>query len=159
MPNRPADITPETEPEIQPAGWRDVREVYHLEQACFAQDAWPLWDVLGVLTFPEIIRLKAELGDKLVGFIAVDQRPQAGEAWIATLGVLPSHRRQGIASRLLDAAEGQLDVPVIKLSVRAGNRPAVQLYRCRGYILTGAWPKYYSEQVDALIFQKKLPTP
>jgi ribosomal protein S18 acetylase RimI-like enzyme len=156
LPNRPADITPETGPEIQPADWRDVRDVYLLEKACFEEDAWPLWDVLGVLTFPEIIRLKAELGNKLVGFIAVDQRPQAGEAWIATVGVLPSYRRQGIATRLLEAAEGQVDQPVIKLSVRAGNRPAVQLYRRRGYALAGIWPQYYTEQVDALIFQKKL---
>lgn len=152
----PADIAPDPRLEIKSAGWRDVRDVFNLEKACFDQDAWPIWDVLGVLTFPEIIRLKAELDGRLIGFIAADQRASWGEGWIATLGVLPAYRRMGVATRLLDACENQLDVDRIKLSVRAANRPAVQLYRRRGYQLTGAWPGYYSSKEDALIFEKRL---
>lgn len=152
--NHPLDTTPDPEIEINPAGWRDVQDVFKLERTCFPQDAWPIWDVVGVLTFPAVVRLKAELDGKLIGFIAGDQRPSRGEAWIATLAVLPAYRRRGTASRLLAACENQLAVPVIKLSVRSGNRPAIQLYRQRGYQLTGVWPGYYRGNQDALIFKK-----
>jgi ribosomal-protein-alanine N-acetyltransferase len=152
--NRPGDTAPDPEFKIKPAGWRDVQDVFKLERTCFKQDAWPIWDVVGVLTFPEMVRLKAVLDGELIGFIAGDQRSSRGEAWIATLAVLPAFRRRGTATRLLAACEKQLDVPVIKLSVRAGNRPAVLLYRRRGYQLTGIWPGYYRGNQDALIFQK-----
>jgi len=60
---------------------------------------------MAVLTFPDVIRLKAVVDGKMVGFIAGDPRRSEGMAWIATLGVLPEYRRQGIARQLLLACE------------------------------------------------------
>ena len=45
--------------EIAPASWRDFREFLALERACFPHDTWPWFDVLGALTFPNTVRLKA----------------------------------------------------------------------------------------------------
>jgi ribosomal protein S18 acetylase RimI-like enzyme len=140
---------------IEPAGWRDLNAVRHLEQVCFPQDAWPLWDVLGVLTFPNVVRLKATDRGKLVGFIAGDLRPHENLAWIATIGVLPEYRRRGIGAALLQACEERLTLPRIRLMVRISNQEAIQLYRRTGYIQAGVWPHYYQDGEDAYILEKQ----
>ncbi len=140
---------------IEPAGWRDLNAVRHLEQVCFPLDAWPLWDVLGVLTFPNVVRLKATDRGKLVGFIAGDLRPHENLAWIATIGVLPEYRRRGIGAALLQACEERLTLPRIRLMVRISNQEAIQLYRRTGYIQAGVWPHYYQDGEDAYILEKQ----
>jgi ribosomal protein S18 acetylase RimI-like enzyme len=57
-------------------------------------------------------------------------------AWIDELFVKASHRRQGIADRLLDLAERasrEHHAHFIHLEVTHGN-PAIELYRRRGFI-------------------------
>ena len=75
--------------EVEPASWRDLNAVRHLEQACFPKDAWPLFDMISVLSFPNVVRLKAVAGRRLVGFVGADIREKESTAWIATIGVLP----------------------------------------------------------------------
>ncbi len=90
--------------EIQPASIRDLRALRNLENACFEKDAWPLLDLIAVLTWPDVIRLKADEDGKLVGFVAGDPRPSQGVGWVATIGVdprLPATRyRSGALARL-----------------------------------------------------------
>ena len=45
--------------EILPASLRDLGALRTLEHACFGRDAWSLLDLMAVLTFPDVIRLKA----------------------------------------------------------------------------------------------------
>ena len=66
-----------------------------MEQTCFPKDAWPLLDLIGVLTWPGVVRLKAVSDEQMVGFIAGDPRRMEGMAWIATVAVLPEYQRQG----------------------------------------------------------------
>ena len=141
---------------IVPATWRDLRDVHFLEQTCFALDAWPILDILGVLSLPQIIRYKAMDGDKMVGFIAVDLRRMQNTAWIATLAVLPTYRKQGIASTLLTLCEDQVNLKRIKLSVRKSNLAAIQLYEKFAYKHVDTWKKYYRGGDDALVFEKIL---
>src|SRR3990172_2596319 len=113
---------------IEPATWRDLNAVRHIEQVCFPQDAWPLWDVIGVLALPNVLRLKALVGGEMAGFVAADIRWGKKEAWIATIGVLPAYRGRGIGAALLHACEQQLQVERIRLCVRFSNTPAIRLY-------------------------------
>lgn len=139
---------------ILPATWRDLKAVHLLEKACFHLDAWPMLDILGALTIPQIIRLKAQEGEKMVGFIAADLRRAQATAWIATLAVLPSHRRKGIASQLLEHCEENIHLPLIRLCVRESNLPAIQLYLKYGYQQVDTWKKYYRGGDNALVFEK-----
>ena len=61
---------------IEQASWRDLFALSALEKSCFEQDAWPLMELMGVLTFPGVVRLRAVGDGKLVGFIAGDPRKQ-----------------------------------------------------------------------------------
>lgn len=139
---------------IIPATWRDLMDLHQLEKACFQLDAWPLLDVMGVLTFPQIIRLKAVEKVKMVGFVAVDLRRSQQVAWIATLAVYPEYRKTGIGSKLLNVCEGKINLPVIRLNVRQSNQSAIELYRKHGYQQVDIWKSYYKGGDNALVFEK-----
>ena len=140
--------------QITSANWRDLGALRQLEKVCFPQDAWPLLDLIGVLSFPNVTRLKATRDENMIGFIAGDQK--SGDlAWIATICVLPEYRRQGIAAALLLECETQMEVSRIRLSVRSENEGAIQLYEGFGYRRIDIWPKYYQNGGDALVFEKQ----
>ncbi len=140
--------------EIIPATLRDLSSLRHLEKVCFPQDAWAMFDLVAVLTFPNIVRLKAVHEGKMIGFIAGDPRPSEGFSWIATVGVLPDYRRQGIGRRLLHLCEDQLPTARVQLSVRISNEEAIQLYRHEGYQTINIWEKYYNDGSDAVVMEK-----
>jgi len=141
---------------VAPATWRDLSSLRTLERVCFPQDVWPLLDLVGVLTFPGVVRLKATKKGEMIGFIAADIRRIQNVAWISTLGVLPAFRRQGIGAALLAACEERLHVPRIRLSVRASNQAAIGLYTHFGYQQHGVWQRYYTDGEDALVLEKTL---
>lgn len=150
------EVEPGNQAIILPASWRDLNGLRYLEQVCFPKDSWPLLDLVGVLTLPQVVRLKAIVGEKMVGFVAGDQRPHQHLSWIATIAVLPDHRGMGIGSRLLGACEERLDTPRIKLCVRVSNTEAIRLYEHRGYNRADVWTKYYQDGEDALVMEKLL---
>ena len=140
--------------QIEEASWRDFNELRQLENECFPIDAWPFWDVLGILTLPAVIRLKAGIDGKMVGFIAGDIRRSEATGWIATLAVTISKRREGIASALISACEIQMNVKKVKLCVRRSNAAAITLYLKLGYREAGIWTNYYIGGEDALVLEK-----
>ena len=140
--------------EILSATLRDLGQLRRIEQACFPKDAWPLLDLMAVLTWPEVVRLKAVVDGKMVGFIAGDPRREQGLAWIATLGVLPGFRRQGIARQLLLECEKRLQAARLRLCVRLDNTAAIRLYEQEDYARVGIWTKYYNDSGDALVMEK-----
>jgi ribosomal-protein-alanine N-acetyltransferase len=141
---------------ILPATWRDLGELNFLERACFDQDAWPWWDVLGTLTLPGVTRLKAVAEERMVGFAAVDHRPSEHAAWITTIGVLPEFRRKGIARALLGECERATSLPAMRLCVRRSNQAAIDLYNVLGYRQVNVWQRYYIGGEDALVLEKNL---
>jgi ribosomal protein S18 acetylase RimI-like enzyme len=141
---------------IQPANIRDLGALRRLERVCFDKDAWPLLDLIAVLTWPDMIRLKAVEGGEMIGFIAGDPRPSQKAAWIATLGVDPVYQRRGIGLELLRACEGQVQLPRVKLTVRISNDAAISLYKKAGYRTVDIWNQYYSDSEDGLVMEKIL---
>ncbi|HJW89242.1 MAG TPA: GNAT family N-acetyltransferase [Anaerolineales bacterium] len=141
---------------IEPATWRDMNVLRNLEQVCFPKDAWPLLDLIGILAFPNVVRLKAVKDSQMIGFVAADIRLRERLAWITTIGVLPEYRGQRIGSALLRACEERLETPRIHLCVRASNEAAVRLYRRFGYRRYDLWRQYYSDGEDAIVFEKHL---
>lgn len=142
--------------EIQPASIRDLGALRRLEHVCFDKDAWPLLDLIAVLTWPDVIRLKAVDDGEMIGFIAGDPRPSQGAVWIATLGVDPGYRRRGIGLELLQACEEQVQLPRVKLTVRISNDGAISLYKKAGYRTVDSWKQYYNDGEDGLVMEKIL---
>jgi len=142
--------------EIQPASIRDLGALRRLERACFDKDAWPLLDLMAVLTWPDVIRLKAVDQGEMIGFIAGDPRPSQGAVWIATLAVDPRYQRRGIGLELLQVCEGQIKLPLVKLTVRISNDAGISLYKKAGYRTVDIWNKYYNDAEDGLVMEKIL---
>ena len=140
--------------EITTASIRDLNALRKLERICFEKDAWPLFDLIAVLTFPDVVRLKAIEDNQMVGFIAGDPRPSQGFSWIATVAVLPEYRRKGIGRSLLLACEAKLRTPRLKLSVRPSNQAAINLYEREGYRTTDVWHAYYNDGENAIVMEK-----
>lgn len=142
--------------EIQPANLLDLTALRKLEHTCFDKDAWPLLDLMAVLTWPDIIRLKVVEDGEMIGFAACDPRPSQSAAWIATIAVDPRWQRRGIGRMLLRACEERVKLPRVKLSVRISNQGAISLYEQEGYQTVDVWGRYYSDQEDALVMEKEL---
>ena len=149
-------MTDKPEYKLSPAGLSDLNPLRAIEKACFPLDAWPLLELLSVLILPNLVKIKAEVGEKMVGFVGGDARRFEGVGWITTLGVLPQYQRMGIATALLDQCEQQMGMSVVKLTVRRSNLSAQTLYYGRGYQQIDVWKGYYEGGEDGLVLQKKL---
>jgi ribosomal protein S18 acetylase RimI-like enzyme len=140
--------------EILPATLRDISALRRIEKACFPKDAWPLLDLLAVLSFPDVVRLKAVEEGQMVGFIAGDLRRDEGLGWIATIGVLPEYRRRGYGRLLLLECERRMNTSHFRLCVRAENTEAIHLYEIEGYERSDTWQGYYNDGGDAIVMEK-----
>jgi ribosomal-protein-alanine N-acetyltransferase len=141
--------------QIVTATWRDLNALRQLERVCFPEDAWPLLDLIAVLTVSKVVRLKAVVNENMVGFIAGDQSSDESYAWITTIGVLPGYQRMGIGAALLTACEAQITKSSIRLCVRPANRAAINLYHQFGYVEVSIWRDYYQKGADALVLEKQ----
>ena len=142
--------------EIRPANLLDLGALRHLANLCFDEDAWPLLDLIAVLTWPDVIRLKAVEVGEMIGFIAGDPRQSNGAVWIAMIAVDPRYRRRGVGSALMEACEQQVGLPVMKLTVRISNQGAINMYEKLGYHTSDVWRAYYRDGEDGLVMSKKL---
>lgn len=92
-------------------------------------------------------------GGMLLGRVA------AGEAEVLTLAVLPSMRRQGIASALLQAAVAEARAraaTALFLEVATGNAAARALYGRTGFVEVGRRRRYYADGSDALVLRMNI---
>lgn len=142
--------------EIQTASLLDLGALRRLERVCFEKDAWPFLDLIAVLTWPDVVRLKAVDAGEMIGFVAGEPRQTERVGWIATIGVDPAFQRRGIGRALLEACEAQLHLPIIKLTVRISNQGAIAMYEKMGYRTTDIWRGYYNDGEDGLVMTKRL---
>jgi ribosomal-protein-alanine N-acetyltransferase len=84
----------------------------------------------------------------------------ADELYVRNIAVAPAWRRQGLGSRLLELTLNwarRRGAERAVLEVRAGNRPAQELYRKAGFGLSARRPEgYTSPPEDALVLEKGL---
>lgn len=142
--------------EIIKASILDLNALRNLEQESFQKDAWPLFDLIAVLTFPQVVRLKAMKDNQMIGFVAGDPHPNEGWGWIATIAVDQRYRRQGIGRTLLHACEKNLGLPISRLTVRISNQAAISMYEKEGYSTTDIWKAYYNDGEDGIVMEKQL---
>jgi ribosomal protein S18 acetylase RimI-like enzyme len=140
--------------QIIEATWRDLGGVRHIEQECFGSEAWPLLDILAVLSLPGSVRLKAMVGSEIVGFAGGEIKGSERIGWVTTIGVLNEYRRNGIAAALLEATEKALGTQKVRLCVRQSNLSALFLYWKFGYHQVDTWKRYYQGGEDALVLER-----
>ncbi len=118
---------------IRRARLGDFSRVYRTVRASFAGEHVDPLDVLLALCLPWVSVLLAEVGREPVGTTFVIPGVFSPVTWIATVGVTPPYRRQGIARALLVAAERATRQARLRLEVYADNFGAIALYESLGY--------------------------
>lgn len=102
----------------------------------------------------------AEAGGGLQGFVVL--MPGVGEAELLNIAVAASQQRRGLGRRLLEAAlavSRERGWGRVFLEVRAGNLPAIALYRSAGFAEIGVRRGYYRNaqgSEDALVMACEL---
>ena len=166
----PADVTtvdpdgpPDpSDPVIRAAERADLLEIHRIEQSVFPQP-WPfsaLESYLGEAGFL-VAETDGEGVPTVAGYVIADTVPNHGTplGHVKDIAVRDDHRRQGVASALLERALSVLAAAgagSAKLEVRAENDGARRLYRQYGFEHRKTIPNYYSNGEDALVMVRLL---
>lgn len=147
---------------IREAGPEDFRELYALDQACFAPGiAWSKAELGYFLRYPGNIGLVAEEAGGIAGFAiaGVQRRPGQPLGRLITIDVRDTARRRGVGEKLLAAVEARLraaGATALMLEVAEDNEAAQAFYVRHGFVQTGRIPGYYLDRIDAFTMEKPL---
>jgi [ribosomal protein S18]-alanine N-acetyltransferase len=142
---------------IRPATAADVDAIARLEQENLGDDAWSRAlveeGVAGEL--PTVRYLVAEEGDDVVGHAVVSVLADISE--LQRIAVNPFHRRDGIATRLLDEVVGLArdeGADRLLLEVREDNHGAIAFYAARGFVEIDRRPRYFRDGGTAVVMRR-----
>lgn len=129
-------------------------------EALFPSDRMSARSVRRFLWTPSAAVWTAVAGTGVVGALVLLTRRGSRAARIYSLAVHPSARGQGLARRLVQAAEAEArrrGRPCVTLEVRIDNAAARALYAGLGYAERDQLPRYYEDGAPGLRLHKTLP--
>ena len=141
----------------------DVEAMYALDVVCFEPPfRFTKWAMRRFAEAKGAVTVVAEAEGDLVGF-AIVQMEGGGKAgsrgYVVTLDVAPAWRRQGLARRLMEAAEAKAaaaGAARMALHVFVGNVGAVRFYEGMGYRRAATAEGFYGQGLDAAVYLKPL---
>ncbi len=155
--------------EAQP---EDFETLWRIDQNCFPPGiAYSRFELAAYVRRRKAFTLVAETGSAetdgktgsdsatvVAGFIVAESNRRE-EGHIITIDVLPVYRRSGLGSKLLSAAEQRLRAIAcqkVLLETAVDNSPAIAFYKRHDYHVVRTIPRYYPDNVNALVLQKDL---
>lgn len=103
--------------------------------------------------------LVSEIGEEVTGYLALENGPAPGTAWVTDLVVDLRYRRQGHGTGLLRAARSwatKREYRSLFLEMQSKNYPAISLARKLGFGFAGYSDQYFPDQDIALFFNLNL---
>ena len=137
----------------------DVPALIGIEKSVFPESPWSAAQFREELSGVPKTRkyIVATQNNEIVGYAGIALAGNVAD--IHTLTVIPSHRKQGIATSMLDQLEewGRArNVDAFMLEMREGNAEAQPLYEKRGYSIVSRRDNYYAPGIHALIMRKEV---
>jgi len=136
----------------------DFETLYRIDQACFPRGiSYGRFEMKVYLRTRGSYCLLAESGGHVAGFILAELAPDQGH--IITLDVLEDHRRQGIGTLLLSAADEEMisrGGQSMVLETATSNQAAIALWKKHGYHELGILEDYYGPGQNAFRMGKQL---
>ena len=132
----------------------DIENVTELERLCFSVP-WSERLLSEALESPVNICFVLEGCGRVIAYGIFQML--AGEGEILRIGVLPSERRKGLGSKVLEAMEGCARASqgeCIFLEVREGNQGARKLYKSWGFEELGIRKNYYQNPRENAILMR-----
>jgi GNAT superfamily N-acetyltransferase len=105
------------------------------------------------------IFLVAEHEGRPVGYLTLSQPPALSSAWISDLVVEVAHRRQGIATHLVDRVRAwcrEQGLSRLFMEMQIKNYPAICLARKLGFEFSGYSDHHYLDQEIAIFFSLEI---
>jgi len=147
----------------------DFEQLWGIDQECFPPGiSYTRIELAFYMGRPRAFTLVAEgenqssepaaPGKDILGFI-VGEASTRGAGHIITIDVRADARRHRLGSALLQAAEERLSgggSRHVFLETAVDNAPAIAFYKRHGYELIKTIPRYYKNNLDALLLGKRL---
>ncbi len=134
----------------------DVPALLEIERASFGTP-WTLGEIEEELDKPLSRLWVAEVDGRLAAFGI--QWFVVGEAQLANIAVHPDFRGRGLGKqmmlRLLENARAE-GMEKMTLEVRTGNTAAHDLYLKLGFVETCRRPRFYEDQDEAILMERKV---
>lgn len=143
--------------DISLAEFNDCDDLVALEECCFESETLSRLRFLYHIQNRNCYLLIARVDGTAAGYGMLLFHSRRSQGRIYSICTAPEFRKRGIGSELLAEME---DIAFHKglgvyLEVREENEPAQQLYRSRGYTVTGRKNEYYSDGGNALVMSLK----
>jgi ribosomal protein S18 acetylase RimI-like enzyme len=145
---------------IRVATLKDIDELLRIEQTCFNTDQLSRRSFRYLLTKARAHTLVAEVKGTLCGYAMLLFSKKTASARLYSFAVDSQFRRQGIATKLLQAAEdvayNKYNCVSLHLETRRDNIAMQQLVNNCGYQKFGTFANYYEDLMEAWRFEKSL---
>jgi len=137
----------------------------HCNLLCLPENYQLKYYLYHALTWPQLSYIAEDEKGKVVGYVLAKMDEDAAEdephGHITSLAVKRSHRRLGLAQKLMDQAAASMveafDAKYCSLHVRVSNRAALGLYRdVLKFEIYDTEKEYYADKEDAFAMRRNL---
>merc|ERR1711970_1160255 len=152
---------------IRQAEPEDLQNMQHCNLLCLPENYQLKYYMYHALSWPQLSYIAEDEDGKLVGYVLAKMEDQENpedqtpHGHITSLAVRRSHRRLGIAKKVMDQAciamVENFGAKYVSLHVRVSNRAALNLYsKTLQFNTTDVEAKYYADGEDAYAMRKDL---
>eukprot|EP00747_Dinoflagellata_sp_TGD_P162025 gnl/TRDRNA2_/TRDRNA2_179170_c0_seq1.p1 gnl/TRDRNA2_/TRDRNA2_179170_c0~~gnl/TRDRNA2_/TRDRNA2_179170_c0_seq1.p1 ORF type:complete len:226 (+),score=75.01 gnl/TRDRNA2_/TRDRNA2_179170_c0_seq1:75-752(+) len=148
---------------IRPATVDDLPGMQACNLCCLPENYQMKYYFYHILSWPQLPHVAVEYNQKIVGYVLAKMEEDTDEVHghITSLAVLRTHRKLGIASKLMRASiaamEECFNAERVSLHVRYTNRAAFTLYsQTLGFKIHDIEKGYYADKEDAYDMRKIL---
>ena len=149
---------------IRCARTEDLLNMQHCNLLCLPENYQMKYYMYHGLSWPQLSYVAEDDKGKIVGYVLAKMEEEAEDdphAHITSLAVKRSHRRLGLAQKLMDqtaqAMVETFNAKYVSLHVRKSNRAALNLYtQALKFQISEIEPKYYADGEDAYAMKRDL---
>ncbi|KAL3701641.1 hypothetical protein R1sor_019663 [Riccia sorocarpa] len=148
---------------IRQATVDDLLAMQNCNLLCLPENYQMKYYLYHILSWPQLLYVAEDYNKKIVGYVLAKMEEESTicHGHITSLAVLRTHRKLGLATKLMNAAQRAMQevfgAEYVSLHVRKSNRAAFHLYtETLGYKISDIEAKYYADGEDAFDMQKEL---
>lgn len=146
---------------IRTATMDDLFQMQHCNLSCLPENYQMKYYFYHILSWPQLLHVAEDSKKRIVGYVLAKMEEESAEVHghITSLAVLRSHRKMGLAAKLMTAAQEAMQevfhAEYVSLHVRKSNRAAFALYSSTlQFKIHDIEAKYYADSEDAYDMRK-----
>lgn len=144
--------------QVRKATIEDMQGLLTIEEECFGVEKFSTETITAFVVRSDAFVVVAQDEGAIVGSAMCLFSTLQREGRVASVAVLPQHRRKGIGRMLMTECEKEFMMRALttfSLEVDVENEPAIALYESKGYEINGMIKDFYGPGRDAYMMVKK----